>query len=117
MSKMMDEVSARLVEAAKPENIIACLNDEITELKEKIAKQQWKISALSTSEEPLQNVQLEITMREGKIANYQLKIAKREKSIAIVKEKGELPLKPFVYKSKFRDLTKKRAEEVQDVLK
>lgn len=117
MSKMMNEVSARHAEASKPENIIARLRKEITQLREKIVKQQEKVYALQRSEEPLQNVQLEITMREGKIAKYKLGIVDRENKIALVEEKGELPQEPFVYKSKFRDLTKEHSIELHNVLK
>ncbi len=119
MSKMMDEVSARHAEAAKPENIIARLNDEIAELRDKITKQQHKIYTLrrvDESKELSKKDQLKIEVREGKIAKYKLDIAEREESIAIVQEKGGLPLKPFVYKSKLRDMTKERAEDIKNTL-
>ncbi len=119
MSKMMDEVSARLVEAAKPENIIARLNAEIAALRDKITKQQHKIYTLrrvGESKELSKKDQLKIEVREGRIAKYKLDIAEREESIAIVQEKGELPLKPFVYKSKFRDLTKKSTKDIKSIL-
>ncbi len=120
MSKMMEEVSAKRAEAMKPENIIARLNDEIAELRDKITKQQHKIYTLRRVEESKElskNDQLKIEVREGKIAKYKLDIAEREESIAIVQEKGELPLKPFVYKSKFRDMTKERTQDLENVLK